>query len=94
MVDGAQRSLATLPSTSPLTTPHTPVWPEADIDALSATDFEDLVVFAADVFEFVQQEYALLVAAYGESRSALLGMAALWTIARVSRAALSSRRLK
>jgi len=77
LADGAQRSLATLPDATNQGLPQTPVWPDADIDALSATDFEDLVVFAADVFEFVQQEYALLVAAYGESRSALLGAAAL-----------------
>jgi hypothetical protein len=77
LADGAQRGLATLPDVANQTSPQSPVWPEADIDALSATDFEDLVVFAADVFEFVQQEYALLVAAYGESRSALLGAAAL-----------------
>lgn len=44
------------------------VLPDADIDTFSSTDFEDLAVFAADVCEFLYQEYALLVATYGDGR--------------------------
>ena len=44
------------------------VLPDTDIDTLSSTDFEDLAVFAADVCEFLYQEYALVVATYGDGR--------------------------
>jgi len=71
-----------------------PMWPEADLDATSSTDFEDLAVFAADVFEFLQQEHATLVAVYGEARAAVFGGAALWALARAYRAVVAARRLK
>ena len=70
------------------------MWPEADLDATSSTDFEDLAVFAADVFEFLQQEQALLVAVYGEARVAVVGGAALWALAHTYRAVVAARRLK
>jgi hypothetical protein len=44
------------------------VLPDADLDTFSSTDFEDLAVFAADVCEFLYQEYALLIATYGDGR--------------------------
>lgn len=76
------------------TFPQLLMWPEADLDATSSTDFEDLAVFAADVFEFLQQEHALLVAVYGEARVAVVGGVALWALARTYRAVIAARRLK
>jgi hypothetical protein len=93
-VDGAHRGNAALPQEPTTSFSQLPTWPEADIDSLSSTDFEDLAVFAADVFEFIQQEYAMLVATYGESRLATFGGAALWALVRMYRAISSARRLK
>ena len=76
------------------TFPQLPMWPEADLDATSSTDFEDLAVFAADVFEFLQQEHAMLVAVYGEARGVVFAGAALWALARTYRAVVAARRLK
>jgi hypothetical protein len=92
--DLTQRGAALFTTTTPTGAATPRLWPEADLDALSSTDFEDLAVFAADVLEFVQQDYALLVAAYGDSRLAIFGAGAVWAAARVAKAVASSRRLK
>ena len=40
--------------------------PASDIDLFSSTDFEEAMTFAADVFEFLNQEYAMLASVMGE----------------------------
>ena len=72
LADGSQRWAAAAVS---LDTPAaaTPLaWPEADLDTTTATDCEDLAVFAADVVEFVHQEVTLLSAVFGEGQGLLV----------------------
>ncbi len=65
------------------------------MDPLSSTDLEDLMNFAADLFEFVHQEYALLLATFGESRVLGAGLAVLAAgLASFAARPLSSQRLK
>ncbi len=51
-------------------------------------------MFAADVFEFVQQEYALLVAAYGENRVMAAGLLLACGLYRTAGPVMSAFRLK
>jgi len=53
---------------------NTVVDPDADIDTSSSTDLEDLLVFLADIAEFLHQEIAGLVATYGEAQCLLVTM--------------------
>lgn len=46
--------------------------PSMDLDPSTATDSEDFLVFLADVFEFMYQETAHLVASYSELRAVVL----------------------
>jgi hypothetical protein len=63
--------------------------PGADLDLLTSTDGEDLLVFAADIFEFGQQEVALLLDVAGLGVGALVvggGLrGAVWAIRRFKR---------
>lgn len=68
-------------------------WPTADLDMFTATDLEELMSFAADIFEFLQQEYALFMCAFGESHAWGCAMGAAALTYRLFRV-LSNRRFK
>jgi hypothetical protein len=59
----------------------------------TATDLEELMSFAADIFEFLQQEYALFMCAFGESHAWGCAMGAAALTYRLFRV-LSNRRFK
>jgi len=83
------------PTSRPVSTdPAYPLWPDADLDTFSTTDLEDLAVFAADVFEFVQQEYALLAATYGENRVIVAGLTLAYGLYNQADRIMSAFRLK
>jgi hypothetical protein len=42
--------------------------PTSDVDPFSSTDFEEAMTFAADIFEFLNQEYAMLACVLGEGQ--------------------------
>ena len=68
-------------------------WALSDVDPFSSTDMEEVMTFAADIFEFLNQEYSMLACTLGESHlsvSATGGSLALNQLYR----ALSSRRFK
>jgi hypothetical protein len=69
-------------------------WPVSDVDITTATDGEDLVVFMADIAEFISQDVTLLVDACGEGLLGVAGVAGLvWGVAKLRRV-LSARFLK
>ena len=63
----------------------------ADLDLTSATDAEDLAVFAADTLELTFQDLYLLLDVAG---AGLVGAGLAWATQRAARAWLAPRRLK
>lgn len=67
--------------------------PSSDIDLFSSTDLEEAMTFAADVFEFLNQEYAMLACVLGEGQLPVYITGGSLVLNRLYRA-ISSRRFK
>ena len=67
--------------------------PTSDIDPFSSTDLEDAMSFAADIFEFLNQEYAMLACVLGEGQLPVYIAGGSLLLNRLYRT-LSSRRFK
>lgn len=68
-------------------------WALSDVDAFSSTDMEEVMTFAADIFEFLNQEYSILACTLGESHLSTCATGGSLALNQLYRA-LSSRRFK